>query len=69
MADDIRTLSAALARDPSSLQYVDLAEALRRKGKLAEALQVAQHGLGRHQGHADGFFPAQWDPKLGIHVT
>ena len=55
MADDIRTLSAALARDPSSLQYVDLGEALRRRGKLAEALQVVQHGLTRHQGHADGF--------------
>jgi predicted regulator of Ras-like GTPase activity (Roadblock/LC7/MglB family) len=53
--DDIRSLSAALARDPSSLQYVDLAEALRRRGKLAEALQVIQHGITRHPGHADGF--------------
>lgn len=55
MADDIRALSAALARDPSSLQYVELAEALRRKGKLAESVQVAMHGLGRHPEHADGY--------------
>jgi len=55
VADDIRSLSAALARDPMSLQYLDLAEALRRRGKLDEALQVAHHGLGRHPGHADGY--------------
>jgi predicted regulator of Ras-like GTPase activity (Roadblock/LC7/MglB family) len=55
VADDIRTLTATLARDPSSLQYVELAEALRQKGKLAEALQVAMLGIGRHPGHADGF--------------
>ena len=55
MADDIRSLSAALARDPASLLYVDLAEALRRRGKLDEALQVATHGLGRHPEHADGY--------------
>ena len=55
MADDIRALSAALARDPSSLQYVELAEALRKKGKLAESVQVAMHGLGRHPEHADGY--------------
>jgi predicted regulator of Ras-like GTPase activity (Roadblock/LC7/MglB family) len=55
VADDIRTLSAVLARDPSSLQYVDLAESLRKRGNLAEALQVATHGLGRHPEHADGY--------------
>ena len=55
MADDIRTLSAVLARDPGSLQYVDLAEALRRRGKLDEATQVVMHGLGRHAEHADGY--------------
>lgn len=54
MADDIRSLSAALARDPSSLSYVELAEALRRRGKLEEAVQVANHGLSRHPDHADG---------------
>lgn len=55
MAEDIRTLSAALASDPSSLRYVELAEALRRLGKLEEAIQVATHGLGRHPDHADGY--------------
>lgn len=55
MADDIRGLSAALARDPASLQYVELGEALRRKGKLTEAMQVITHGLARHPEHADGF--------------
>jgi tetratricopeptide (TPR) repeat protein len=55
VADDIRALSTALARDPSSLRYVDLAEALRRRGQLQEAMQVALHGLGRHPGHADGY--------------
>ncbi len=55
MADDIRGLSAALARDPSSLQYVELAEALRQRGKFDEAIQVVMHGLGRHAEHADGF--------------
>jgi len=55
VADDIRALSAELARDPSSLRYVELAEALRRKGHAQEALQVAIHGLGRHPDHADGY--------------
>jgi len=55
VADDIRALSAALARDPSSLQYVELAEQLRRRGKMQEAVQVAMYGLGRHPEHADGY--------------
>ncbi len=55
MADDIRLLSAALAKDPSSLVYVELAELLRRAGRRDEALRVAMHGLGRHPQHADGY--------------
>ncbi len=55
MAEDIRTLSAVLAREPSSLVYVDLAEQLRRAGRRDEALRVAMHGLGRHPQHADGY--------------
>lgn len=55
MAEDIRALTAALARDPSSLVYVELAEALRRRGQLADAMQVIQHGLARHPEHADGY--------------
>lgn len=55
MADDIRTLSAALAKDPASLVYVELAEALRRAGRRDEAMRVVMHGLGRHTQHADGY--------------
>lgn len=54
MADDVRSLSDALARDPASLAYADLAEALRRRGRRDEALRVALHGLTRHPQHADG---------------
>jgi len=54
MPDDIRSLTSALARDPKSLVYVDLAEALRRRGQRQEALQVALQGLTRHPMHADG---------------
>jgi tetratricopeptide (TPR) repeat protein len=55
VADDIRALSAALASDPSSLVYVELAEALRRKGHLAEAMKAVMHGLGRNPNHPDGY--------------
>lgn len=54
MADDVRALSAALARDPSGLVYVELAEALRRRGQVEDALRVVAHGLSRHPQHADG---------------
>lgn len=48
MPEDIRSLTAALARDPSSLVYAELAQALRRRGQRDEALRVALHGLARH---------------------
>lgn len=82
MADDVRSLSAALARDPSSLQFVPLAELLRRRGQLDAALQVAQHGVGRHPHHADGLdclariqadrgavaeAQAAWERALAVH--
>jgi len=54
VADDIRALSAILARDPSSLVYAELAEALRRSGQREEALRVVEFGLGRHPQHVDG---------------
>ena len=54
MADTIRRLTGALARDPASLAYADLAEALRRKNQREEALRVALQGLSRHPMHADG---------------
>jgi tetratricopeptide (TPR) repeat protein len=52
--DDIRALTEALARDPRSLVYVELAEALRRRGQREEALRIALQGLTRHPMHADG---------------
>jgi tetratricopeptide (TPR) repeat protein len=54
VADDIRALSDVLARDPASLVYSDLAEALRRRGDAEQALGVALRGLARHPDHADG---------------
>jgi tetratricopeptide (TPR) repeat protein len=55
VSEDIRALSATLARDPGSLVYVELAEALRRRGQLGEAAQVVLAGLARHPQHADGY--------------
>jgi len=54
MPDDIRALSATLAADPTSLVYADLAEALRRRGDIDQALRVVVGGLTRHPEHADG---------------
>lgn len=48
MADYVREWSDELARDPSSLVFLPLAEALRRQGQLALALKVALRGLQRH---------------------
>ena len=53
MADDIRTLSDELARNPGSLAFVPLGEALRRQGQLAHALKIVLRGLDRHPHHAD----------------
>jgi Flp pilus assembly protein TadD len=46
--DDIQTLTGQLARDPSSLVFLPLAEALRRRGQLDAALAVAQGGALRY---------------------
>jgi len=54
VAEDVRALSAALAGDPASLVYAELAEALRRRGDVDQALRVALHGVARHPEHADG---------------
>lgn len=54
MSDEIRRLSDELARDPSSLVFVPLGEALRRQGASDLALKVALRGLERHPYHADG---------------
>jgi predicted regulator of Ras-like GTPase activity (Roadblock/LC7/MglB family) len=53
MADEIRRLSDDLARDPSSLVFMPLADALRRAGQLDIALRVALRGLDRHPYIAD----------------
>jgi len=53
MSDEIRRLSDDLARDPASLVFMPLADALRRAGQLDVALRVALRGLDRHPYLAD----------------
>jgi tetratricopeptide (TPR) repeat protein len=53
MADDIRGWSDELARDPSSLVFLQLAEALRRQGQVEVALKIALRGLERHPEYAE----------------
>lgn len=53
MADDVKTLSAELARDPQSLVFMRLGELLRLKHQLDTATRVALHGLERHPHLAD----------------
>jgi predicted regulator of Ras-like GTPase activity (Roadblock/LC7/MglB family) len=53
MADEIRRLSDELARDPASMAFLPLAEALRRKGQAELALKVAVRGLERHPHNPD----------------
>ncbi len=48
MSDDIARLSEELARDPASLAFLELAEALRKRGDLEVAEKVAVRGLERH---------------------
>ena len=53
MTDDIRSLTAAAGREPGSLAFLELAEALRRRGQLEAAFKVARGGLARYPGLAD----------------
>ena len=53
MSDDVRRWSDELARDPSSLVFLPLGEALRRQGQLDLAARVAVRGLERHPHRAD----------------
>jgi len=53
VSDDIRTLTDRLASEPSSLAFLDLGEALRRRGQLEAAYKVARGGAGRYPGLAD----------------
>lgn len=48
MADEIRRWSDELARDPASLVFLQLGEALRRHGEIEVALKIALRGLERH---------------------
>jgi tetratricopeptide (TPR) repeat protein len=53
VTDDIRTLTARVAEEPSSLAFLELGEALRRRGQLDAAYKVARGGLARYPGLAD----------------
>jgi tetratricopeptide (TPR) repeat protein len=53
VSDDIRTLTARVADEPTSLAFLELAEALRRRGQLEAAGKVARGGLSRYPGLAD----------------
>jgi tetratricopeptide (TPR) repeat protein len=53
VSDDIRTLTARVADEPTSLAFLELAEALRRRGQLDAAAKVARGGLARYPGLAD----------------
>ena len=46
--DDIQALTAQLARDPGSLVFLPLGEALRQRGQLEAALAVAAGGVARY---------------------
>jgi len=53
MHDEIHRWSDELARDPSSLVFLQLAEALRRQGQLDVALKIALRGVERHAKHVE----------------
>ena len=53
MSDDVRRWSDELARDPSSMIFLQLGEALRRQGQVDLALKVAVRGLERRPHNAD----------------
>jgi hypothetical protein len=53
MADDVRRWSDELARDPNSLVFLELGEALRRQRQLDVAHKIALRGAERHPRNAD----------------
>lgn len=55
ITDDIQALTAQLARDPSSLVFLPLAEALRRRGQFESALTVAEQGSARYPEMAEAY--------------
>jgi tetratricopeptide (TPR) repeat protein len=48
MADDIKAMTAELARDPGSLVFLKLGEALRARGQIEAATRIAASGVVRH---------------------
>lgn len=53
MADEIRLWSDELARDPSSVVFIPLAEALRRQGQFDVAWKIVVRGIERHPHNAE----------------
>ena len=53
MSDEIKTLTSRLADEPSSLAFLELGEALRRRGQLDAAYKVARGGVSRYPALAD----------------
>ncbi len=53
MSDQIRRLSEELARDPSSMVFLELGEQLRRRCELDVAQRIAIRGLERHPEDAE----------------
>jgi tetratricopeptide (TPR) repeat protein len=53
MADDVRRWSEELAREPASLVFLQLGDALRRQRQFDLAHKVALRGLERHPHNAD----------------
>jgi len=53
VSDDIRTLTSRLAEEPASLAFLELGEALRRRGQLDSAYKVARGGVGRYPNLAE----------------
>jgi tetratricopeptide (TPR) repeat protein len=53
VTEDIKTLTIRLADEPASLAFLELGEALRRRGQLEAAYKVARGGLARYPTLAD----------------
>jgi tetratricopeptide (TPR) repeat protein len=53
MADDVRRWSEELAREPGSLVFLQLGDALRRQQQLDLAQKIASRGLERHPNNPD----------------
>jgi tetratricopeptide (TPR) repeat protein len=53
VSEDIKALTTRLAEEPNSLAFLELGEALRRRGQLDSAYKVARGGLARYPALAD----------------